>query len=122
MASFAKIGLNYKVLTVVAVDDEDTQDENGNPLESVGIAHLEEVTLYPYWVAETLTDEIGDRGVADLGGRYDEELDKFISPKPFTSWILNAEYQWEAPITYPTDGSYYIWDEETQDWAILAEQ
>jgi len=27
-----------------------------------------------------------------------------VPPKPFDSWILNADAQWEAPVTMPTDG------------------
>jgi len=36
-------------------------------------------------------------------------------PKPFSSWILNANAQWEAPVAMPTDGKYE-WDEATTSW------
>jgi hypothetical protein len=42
----------------------------------------------------------------------------FYAPQPYPSWVLNTQtYLWEAPIPYPTDGKYYVWDEITQSWA-----
>lgn len=41
----------------------------------------------------------------------------FAAPQPYPSWVLDpATYLWEAPISYPTDGSQYNWDETTQSW------
>lgn len=37
-------------------------------------------------------------------------------PKPFVSWTLNANAQWEAPVAMPTDGKMYSWDESTLNW------
>ena len=54
---------------------------------------------------------------AGIGYSYDESLDAFIPPKQFDSWILNKETcNWEAPISYPTDGIIYEWDESTLNW------
>lgn len=37
----------------------------------------------------------------------------FYQPQPYNSWTLNnTTYLWEAPLTYPTDGNVYIWDED----------
>lgn len=44
---------------------------------------------------------------------------KLNDPKPFPSWILNEEIcEYVPPIDYPTDGLFYIWDEETISWII----
>jgi hypothetical protein len=41
----------------------------------------------------------------------------FHSPKPYESWTLNKEtYLWESPISYPTDGKVYSWNEEELAW------
>lgn len=57
---------------------------------------------------------------AHPGFTYDEKRDAFIPYQPFPSWILNDETcLWEAPITYPTDGKPYRWDEETLNWVEL---
>lgn len=51
---------------------------------------------------------------------YDEELGRFIEPKPSPSAILNLEtYTWEPPIPYPNDGLHYRWDEDTKSWVEI---
>jgi hypothetical protein len=59
------------------------------------------------------------KNYAGLGFTYDAELDAFIPPKPFASWVLDEETaNWEAPVAYPTDGLTYNWDEEVANWVI----
>lgn len=44
---------------------------------------------------------------------YDSELNVFIPPKPFVSWVLNQDTcLWQSPVEYPTDGKIYKWDEQ----------
>ena len=53
---------------------------------------------------------------------YDSVRDAFISPKPFSSWVLDEETcTWKAPTQYPTDGKVYYWDDETVEWVIADE-
>lgn len=60
------------------------------------------------------------KNYAGIGFTYDHERDAFIPPKPFPSWVLNEETcLWNAPITYPTDGQIYDWNEETQSWIVI---
>ena len=53
---------------------------------------------------------------AGIGYTYDAVADVFIAPKPFASWSLDANYDWQAPIDYPADGKDYLWDEANQVW------
>ena len=53
---------------------------------------------------------------AGVGYTYDAEKDVFIAPKPFASWVLSADYLWEAPVAMPTDGKHYVWQEDTLSW------
>jgi hypothetical protein len=53
---------------------------------------------------------------AGIGYSYDEAADVFIAPKPFASWSLDENYDWQAPIDYPADGKLYSWDEANQVW------
>lgn len=63
---------------------------------------------------------------AGIGFCYNEELDIFIAPKTYDSWIFYEETaSWEAPVPYPDDAgeneeegtrTYYEWDEEIVDW------
>ena len=55
---------------------------------------------------------------AGVGYTYDETADVFIAPKPFASWSLDANYDWQAPIERPADGKDYSWDEANQVWVL----
>jgi hypothetical protein len=60
------------------------------------------------------------KNYAGIGFRYDDDLDAFIPPQPFPSWILNEETaQWEAPIPYPDGDLMYSWNEELGDWEAV---
>lgn len=53
----------------------------------------------------------------NIGYTYDSDRSAFVPAKAYLSWILNeAINQWEAPVTYPDDGKYYRWDEDTTNW------
>ena len=63
------------------------------------------------------------KNYAGVGYAYDTLLDAFIPPKQFPSWLLNTDTcLWEAPVPYPTDGKYYIWDEQTLSWVEVNPQ
>jgi hypothetical protein len=56
---------------------------------------------------------------AGIGYSYNSELDAFIQPKPFASWLLDEETcAWEPPVPYPTDGFTYKWNESKVDWEL----
>ena len=56
---------------------------------------------------------------AGIGYTYNETADVFIAPKPFPSWSLDSNYDWQAPIAYPADGKIYSWDETKQVWVLV---
>jgi hypothetical protein len=128
MASFAKIGLNNKVIEVLSVHDNVLKDSNGVEQETIGIDFLTKLTGYPIWKQTSYNTYGGihnDNGTplrknyAGIGYTYDETRDAFISPKPFNSWILNEDTcLWNAPIEYPQDDNEYIWNEQTLSWDI----
>lgn len=53
---------------------------------------------------------------AGIGFSYDPVADVFISPKPFPSWKLDSNHDWQPPKPKPA-GAYY-WDEDNQDWLL----
>ena len=54
---------------------------------------------------------------AGIGYTYDAINDVFYAPQPYPSWTLNeSTWLWEAPVTYPTDGKLYKWDESITNW------
>jgi hypothetical protein len=60
------------------------------------------------------------KNYAGIGYAYDAELDAFIAPKPFESWVLDEDTAtWEAPVAKP-EGNY-AWDEATISWKPVPE-
>ena len=53
---------------------------------------------------------------AGVGYTYDDVDDVFIAPKPFPSWYLDENHDWQPPTEYPDDGETYLWDETVQAW------
>ena len=115
MAHFAEIDANNVVLRVVVVENKDTADALGVEKEHIGAAHLEKI-LGGTWKQTSYNGNIR-KNYAGIGYTYDPQLDAFIPPKPFASWLLNeGTARWEAPVEIPNDGEKYFWDEETISW------
>ena len=118
MASFAKIGLNSKVIEVLSVNNEVLKDSNGIEQESIGIDFLTKLTGYPLWKQTSYNNNIR-KNFAGIGYTYDETRDAFIPSKPFNSWILNENTcLWEAPVAIPDDENEYIWNESIVNWQV----
>ena len=68
---------------------------------------------------------------AGIGMTYDSAKDKFILSQPYSSWSLDSNDDWQAPITYPSittdgDATYIIsWNEtkynadNTKGWEAI---
>jgi hypothetical protein len=129
MASFAKIGLNNKVIEVLSVVNEVLHDSNGIEQEVNGIDFLTKLTGYPLWKQTSYNTHGGvhnnngtplRKNHAGIGYTYDETRDAFIAPKPFNSWILNEDTCiWQSPVAYPNDSDKYIWNESTLSWNLV---
>ena len=129
MASFAKIGLNNKVIEVLSVVNQVLHDSNGIEREDIGIDFLTKLTGYPIWKQTSYNTQGGvhllggtpfRKNHASIGYTYDEDKDAFIPPKPFNSWILNEDTCiWEAPVAMPIDDNKYSWNEQTLSWDLV---
>jgi hypothetical protein len=132
MASFAKIGLNGKVIEVQSVVNEVLHDANGVEQESIGIDFLTKLTGWAIW-KQTSYNTFGGvhnnngtpfrKNHAGIGYIYDDNRDAFIPPKPFNSWILNkTTCLWESPVAKPIEelenNQYYSWNESIINWEI----
>jgi len=128
MASFAKIGLNGKVIEVLSVNNEVLLDSNGVEQEDNGIDFLTKLTGWAIWKQTSYNTYAGihrlggiplRKNHAGVGMTYDEDRDAFIPKKPFNSWVLNeTTCLWESPVAYPNDGNEYYWNENTLSWVI----
>jgi len=60
------------------------------------------------------------KNYAGIGYTYNLQLDAFIPPKPFASWVLDeTTCLWTAPTPMPADGKMYSWDENTLAWTEI---
>jgi hypothetical protein len=117
MAHFAKLDENNVVLEVHVVHNNELLDENGQESEQKGIDFLTSWSGgYTMW-KQTSYNGSFRKNYAGQGYTYNAQLDAFIPPKPFNSWILNeTTCIWESPVPYPNDDGRYVWDEETTNW------
>ena len=135
MASFAKIGLNGKVIEVQSVVNEVLHDSNGVEQESIGIDFLTKLTGWSIWKQTSYNTRGGEhktggtpfrKNFAGIGMTYDEDRDAFIPPKPYPSWTLNEQTcLWECPVAKPQltqeqydNNNYYEWNETNQTWDL----
>lgn len=116
MAHFAELDANNVVLRVVVVGNADTADANGVEKEHIGAAFCERL-FGGTWKQTSYNGNMRKR-YAGIGYTYHADLDAFVAPKPFASWVLNnTTAEWEAPVPMPVEeGKRFAWNEETGAW------
>jgi hypothetical protein len=127
MAHFAQLDENNIVTQVIVVGNDDCTDANGNEVESIGVAFCQKLLgAETNWKQTSYNNSTRVR-YAGIGYSYNAELDAFIAPKPFASWVLNEETaDWVSPVgpapslteAEVTALSYYTWDEENGEWDL----
>ena len=128
MAHFCKLDENNIVTQVIVVANEDTTDTNGVEVEEIGVAFCKKLLgAETNWKQTSYNNNFRVR-YAGIGYSYNAELDAFIAPKPFESWVLVEETaDWESPEgPAPTlteaqveARSFYRWNEETISWDLV---
>jgi len=58
------------------------------------------------------------KSYAGIGMVYDPVKNKFLNSQPHASWVIDANDDWQAPVTYPTDTTdkFISWNEENLRW------
>jgi hypothetical protein len=121
MAHFAQINESGVVTQVIVIGDNDAQTESAGQAFIANRLRLPGTWLQTSYNtrggAHAYGGEAFRLNYAGIGFTYSEELDGFIPPQPYPSWLLNTTTGlWDAPIPYPEDGEIYIWDEPTLTW------
>jgi hypothetical protein len=63
------------------------------------------------------------KNFAGPGYEYREDLDAFVPPKSYPSWVLDtATALWKAPVDMPNDDRHYVWNEEAVSWDLVEEE
>ena len=127
MAHFACLDENNIVTQVIVVANEDTTDTNGVEVEEIGVAFCKKLLgAETNWKQTSYNNNFRVR-YAGTGYSYNAELNAFIAPKPFESWVLVEETaDWESPLgpapalteAQVESRSFYKWDEENLEWVI----
>lgn len=101
MSHFAKIGKD-NIVTEIVVTEQDFINSG-----KVGDSFL--------WVQTSYNNSFRKQ-YAGIGYTYDKANDVFIKPKPYASWILDDNHDWQPPTAMPDDGKVYDWNEDTKSW------
>lgn len=116
MAHWAEVNQDNQVIRVVVGDNNDPAGDEGYSwlIKKLGGTWIQ-TSFNTQGGVHSLGGTQLRKNYASIGFTYDPEVDAFIPPKPFESWILNEDTGlWEAPIVKP-DGNY-VWDEAVVNW------
>jgi hypothetical protein len=121
MAHFAELDENDVVLRVIVVNNSDLSDGNGGESEAIGISFCQSLFgVDTRWVQTSYNGNFRVR-YAGLGFTYDLVRNAFIPPQPYPSWVIDeTTINWTAPVPYPDDGLYYVWDEPSLSWVLAS--
>ena len=112
MAHFVKLDANNIVIDGVVVNNQ-ALDLNNE--EASGIALLNNLYgVEENWKQTSYNNKIRKQ-YAGAGYFYDAVNDVFIAPQPYSSWLLDTNFDWQAPTPMPTAGMWY-WDEDSLSW------
>ena len=125
MAHFAQLDENNVVTQVIVVSNNELLDASGVEREEMGIGFCQRL-FGGNWKQTSYNHNFRKR-YAGIGYTYNAELDAFVPPKPFASWILDTEEaNWKASVAMPADAGQgdppkmYTWNEETTSWDAVA--
>ena len=121
MSYFAEIDEENNVIQVLVMDDNDPNGDKGYQwlIDNLGGRWVETCR-------DTLLNKNEKTGTplrgnfAAVGMVYDEDLDVFLHPKPYPSWVLDEDIMmWESPV--PAPAGPHDWDEATLSWIEVTE-
>ena len=125
MAHFAELNSSNEVLRVIVVSNEDVNANGGDystEAETFVSGLLSHSTGGVAW-KQTSYNGNRRKQYAAIGHTYNPSKDKFLSPRPFDSWTLDSNDDWEAPVAFPSNlevSSTPVveiqWDEDNQKW------
>jgi hypothetical protein len=117
MAHWAELDEDNVVLRVLVGDNNDPNGDEGYQwlLDNLGGT----------WVKTSYNANLNGfrKNFASIGYTYNQDLDAFIPPQPYPSWILDEiNCQWTSPTPYPEvnedSEDTYVWDEESLSWVL----
>lgn len=125
MAHYALIDSNNIVVNVITgVDETTTQvDLDGKEVGGSSEAWEQFYENQPWNAGLTCKRTSYNNNIrkhyAGIGYTYSADLDVFIPPKPYHSWTLNENHEWQPPTPMPIDNNRYYWDAATELWVLI---
>jgi hypothetical protein len=106
MSHWAEIDNTNTVIRVLVGDNNDTAGDEGYQwlIDNLGGT----------WIKTSYNNRIRKQ-FASIGYKYDVDADVFIALKPYPSWTLDNNFDWQPPVPKPNEG-YWLWDEEIGNW------
>ena len=121
MAHFAELDNNNVVLRVVVVGNDCVPSDEHIDGETWCVNFFKT----PNWKQTSYNNNFRKQ-YCGVGFTFDAAKNIFIGPKPHASWALDANGDWQAPVTYPTVTTYgsndpldiysISWDEDNLRW------
>lgn len=119
MAHFAQLDEQSKVTRVIVVNNETINNLPFPQSEPIGVEFCKSLYGIETIWKQTSYNATFRKNYAGIGFTYSSELDAFVPPQPYPSWLLNVQTaKWEPPVPYPDDGKEYYWDETTLSWVL----
>ena len=116
MAHFAEIKNNVVQRVIVVHNNELLVD--GVETESKGAQFCHDL-FGGEWVQTSYNGNIRKQ-YAGVGCTYDADLDIFIAPQPYSSWMLDVNHDWQPPTPKPVEeGKRFVWFEPNRVWIEL---
>lgn len=118
MAHFARIAADGVVAETVYIPNDAMTDESGVEIEALGISYVGQHCGLGTWVQTSYNRNFRHQ-YGGAGMWYRNDLDLFVHPSPYPSWLLDFEAynDWVAPVPKPEDQTQiWEWDEPNQSW------
>ena len=112
MAHFSKI-VDGIVVNCVCVANSDCAGGDFPDSEPSGQVFLASCGFDGEW-RQTSYNKNFRKYFGGIGMAYNSDLDMFINPSPYPSWVLDDQGDWQAPEPKP-EGDY-TWNELTLSW------
>jgi hypothetical protein len=124
MAHFAELNSSNEVLRVIVISNDDVA-ANGGDLHADAETFV--ASIVPHSTGGTAWKQTSynsnfRKQYAGIGFSYNPSIDKFIQPQLYSSWSLDSDGNWQAPVTYPSVTEIsslpvmITWDESNLRW------
>ena len=121
MAHYAMLNSdNIVVKVITGVDENETQtDTDGTAVGGSSEAWEAFYAAQPWHAGlickRTSYNNSIRKQYAGIGFTYNPTADVFVAPKPYASWVIDSNHDWQAPVARPVEGQWN-WNEQTQAW------